>query len=54
MVESYGPSPAVFGGFMIAFVVLSLVLCIFVPDTRKQTYYKDVEVKEIDESIRVN
>lgn len=41
MAEAYGPSPWVFGGFMMAFVALSLVLSIFVPDTRKSTYYKD-------------
>ncbi|MFD2211550.1 MFS transporter [Virgibacillus halophilus] len=51
MAKSYGPSPWVFGGFMIAFVFLSLVLSIFVPDTRKVTQYNDI-ADTIDQSAR--
>ena len=36
MAESFGPSPWVFGGFMIGGLALSLVLSLFVPDTRKE------------------
>ncbi|NRG46458.1 MHS family MFS transporter [Bacillus sp. CRN 9] len=40
MAESYGPSPLVFGGFMMVFLTLSFVLSIFVPDTRKISTYE--------------
>lgn len=40
MAESYGPSPFVFGGFMMVFLTLSFVLSIFVPDTRKISTYE--------------
>ncbi|WP_374723317.1 MFS transporter [Calidifontibacillus erzurumensis] len=41
MAEKYGPSPAVFGGFMMAGLAISLVLALFVPDTRKISKYED-------------
>ncbi|MFB6468748.1 MFS transporter [Cytobacillus sp. Hz8] len=33
MAESFGPSPWIFGGFMMTGILLSIALCIFVPDT---------------------
>lgn len=41
MAESFGPSPWVFGSFMIAALLLSLVLSFFAPDTRKSSLYDD-------------
>jgi MFS family permease len=35
LAESYGPSPWVFGGFMMAGLILSMGLCVFVPNSRK-------------------
>jgi len=35
MGEAYGPSPWVFGGFMMAGIVLSLVCCLFIPSVTK-------------------
>jgi len=44
MAESFGPSPWVFGGFMIAGLALSLVLSLFVPDTRTESNSRYDEV----------
>ncbi|MEH6943891.1 MFS transporter [Bacillus sp. JJ722] len=41
MAESYGPSPLVFGGFMIGGLILSLILTFFAPDTRKISRYDE-------------
>ncbi|MED4473957.1 MULTISPECIES: MFS transporter [Bacillaceae] len=41
MAESYGPSPIVFGGFMIGGIVFSLILSFFAPDTRGNSKYED-------------
>ncbi|MED4354289.1 MFS transporter [Schinkia azotoformans] len=41
MAEKFGPSPIVFGGFMMAGITISLVLSLFVPDTRKISKYED-------------
>lgn len=47
MAEAYGPSPLVFGGFMIAGLVFSLILSFFAPDTRKSSIYdKDFIAEE--------
>lgn len=52
MGAKYGSSPYLFGGFMVAGLVISLVLAIFAPDTRKITQYKDqTEVVENVQSI---
>ena len=42
----YGSSPYLFGGLMVAGLVISLVLAIFSPDTRKFTQYDDQTVIE--------
>ncbi|NMD71212.1 MHS family MFS transporter [Bacillus sp. DNRA2] len=42
----YGASPYLFGGFMAFGLVISLVLAIFSPDTRKVTQYNDQIVNE--------
>ncbi|MGM9925028.1 MAG: MFS transporter [Bacillus sp. (in: firmicutes)] len=47
MAESYGPSPIVFGGFMIGALTLSLILSFFAPDTRKNSQYEEPSGKEI-------
>lgn len=41
MAKSFGPSPIVFGGFMMGGIAISLVLSLFVPDTRKISKYED-------------
>jgi MFS family permease len=38
MAQSVGPSPWVFGGFMMAGIALSLVLCLFSPEARTLEY----------------
>jgi metabolite-proton symporter len=54
MAESYGPSPWVFGGFMMSGIAISLVLCIFAPDTRKISRYEDrVDTFKSDKSLNV-
>ncbi|MGG0658514.1 MFS transporter [Rummeliibacillus pycnus] len=44
----YGASPYLFGGLMIAGLVLSLIIAIFAPDTRKVTQYTDQQ--EVEEN----
>jgi MFS family permease len=46
MAKSFGPSPWIFGGFMMTGLVLSLVLSLFLPDTRKMVNSR------YDESVR--
>lgn len=41
MAEKFGPSPLVFGGFMMGGITISLVLSLFVPDTRKISKYEE-------------
>ncbi|WP_462410704.1 MFS transporter [Neobacillus sp. Marseille-QA0830] len=41
MLEKYGASPYVFGGFMMTGVAFSLILSFFIPDTRKISRYDD-------------
>lgn len=41
MVESFGPSPWKFGGFMMLWLALSLALSLFAPDTRRKAYQSD-------------
>lgn len=54
MVKSYGTSPWIFGGFMMGGLTLSLVLSVFVPDTRKTSHYKDsLETTETDKSLPI-
>jgi MFS family permease len=54
MAESYGPSPWVFGGFMMAGLLVSLVLILFTADTRKVSSYEDAEEEvEANKSISV-
>ncbi|USK35089.1 MHS family MFS transporter [Bacillus sp. F19] len=54
MAESYGPSPWVFGGFMMSGIAISLVLCIFAPDTRKISRYEDrVDTFKSDKTLNV-
>ncbi|WP_368297529.1 MFS transporter [Cytobacillus firmus] len=43
MAETYGPSPWVFGGFMMAGVTISLILILFTNDTRKVSSYQDID-----------
>jgi MFS family permease len=47
MAQSFGPSPWIFGGFMMGGLALSLVLSLFVPDTRK------VNNSRYDESVNI-
>jgi MFS family permease len=51
MGAKFGSSPYLFGGFMIAGLVISLVLVLFSPDTRKITQYSDQhnDHTEVDE-----
>lgn len=44
MGAKYGSSPYLFGGFMAGGLILSLVLAIFSPDTRRVTQYNDQAV----------
>ncbi len=54
MGESYGPSPWVFGGFMMAGAAISLVLILFTHDTRKVSSYKDSDENlEADKSLSI-
>lgn len=58
MGAKYGSSPYLFGGFMVAGLVISLVLAIFAPDTRKITQYNDqtevgVNVQSIIEKVNL-
>ncbi len=39
--SKYGAAPYLFGGIMIAGLVISLILAVFAPDTRKVTQYTD-------------
>ncbi|MGX9134620.1 MFS transporter [Rummeliibacillus sp. JY-2-4R] len=41
LASKYGAAPYIFGGFMISGLVISLILAIFAPDTRKITQYAD-------------
>lgn len=41
MGAAYGPSPWVFGGFMIGGLIISFILSMLVPDTRKASLYED-------------
>lgn len=50
MAEKYGPSPLVFGGFMMAGIAISLGLSLFVPDTRYASKYEDHPASLTDES----
>ncbi|MFF3100005.1 MFS transporter [Viridibacillus arvi] len=53
MSAKYGAAPYIFGSFMIGGLLLSLILAIFAPDTRKVTQYEDhVEVK-VDSDERI-
>ncbi|BDG35420.1 hypothetical protein ABET52_03685 [Saccharococcus caldoxylosilyticus] len=47
---TFGPSPWVFGGFMMAGLALSLVLSMFVPDTTKKVNSRYDESVNIVES----
>ncbi|MDQ0269149.1 MFS transporter [Cytobacillus purgationiresistens] len=40
MAEAFGPSPWIFGGFMMGFLALSFILCLFIPDTRHVSTYE--------------
>ncbi|HHW36256.1 MAG TPA: MHS family MFS transporter [Bacillales bacterium] len=51
MAEKYGPSPIVFGGFMMVGLSISLVLSLFVPDTRKISKYEDNVDVVADEKV---
>ncbi len=48
----YGSSPYLFGGLMVSGLVISLVLAIFSPDTRKFTQYNDQTV--VEENVQKN
>jgi MFS family permease len=41
MAKSYGPSPWIFGGFMMAGIALSLALSLFAPETRSMAYSRE-------------
>ncbi|WP_374719413.1 MFS transporter [Parageobacillus toebii] len=47
MAKKFGPSPWIFGGFMMAGLALSLVLSVFVPDTTKTV------ASRYDESVNI-
>ncbi|QNU34201.1 hypothetical protein IC802_15380 [Geobacillus sp. 44C] len=47
MAKKFGPSPWIFGGFMMAGLALSLVLSVFVPDTTKTA------TSHYDESVNI-
>ncbi|MEX3623324.1 MFS transporter [Viridibacillus arvi] len=53
MSAKYGAAPYIFGSFMIGGLLLSLILAVFAPDTRKVTQYEDhVEIK-VDSDERI-
>ncbi|MDI3328827.1 MAG: MFS transporter [Alicyclobacillaceae bacterium] len=43
MAKSYGPSPWIFGGFMMAGIVISLALSLFAPETKSIAYSRVME-----------
>jgi MFS family permease len=47
MAQSYGPSPLVFGGFMMAGLALSLILCLFLPNAKKMDQRYDESLKKV-------
>lgn len=54
MSAKYGAAPYVFGSLMIGGLLLSLILAIFAPDTRKVTQYEDLveeQVADVERSI---
>ncbi|PIC77996.1 MFS transporter [Sporosarcina sp. P19] len=54
MAANYGPSPWIFGGFMIVALLVSLVLAIFSPDTRKVSHYDETVHEEEEVVSRVS
>ncbi|MGF9977212.1 MFS transporter [Viridibacillus arvi] len=53
MSAKYGAAPYIFGSFMIGGLILSLILAIFAPDTRKVTQYEDHVEDDIDSDERI-
>lgn len=47
MAESFGPSPMVFGGFMMGGLAISLILSLFLPGSRKIDRHYDESVEEM-------
>lgn len=53
MSAKYGAAPYIFGSFMIGGLLLSLILAIFAPDTRKVTQYEDHVEVDVDSDERI-
>ncbi|MGE7835167.1 MFS transporter [Viridibacillus arvi] len=53
MSAKYGAAPYIFGSFMIGGLLLSLILAIFAPDTRKVTQYEDHVEDVLDSDERI-
>ncbi|MFE6167779.1 MFS transporter [Viridibacillus arvi] len=53
MSAKYGAAPYIFGSFMIGGLLLSLILAIFAPDTRKVTQYEDYVEVDVDSDERI-
>ncbi|KOO48740.1 MFS transporter [Viridibacillus arvi] len=53
MSAKYGAAPYIFGSFMIGGLLLSLILAIFAPDTRKVTQYEDHVEDDVDSDERI-
>ena len=54
MVDSFGPSHWVFGGFMMGGLTLSLVLSLFVPNTKNVSQYEEsIEKFKKDNSLQI-
>ncbi|MGG0664891.1 MFS transporter [Viridibacillus arvi] len=53
MSAKYGAAPYIFGSFMIGGLLLSLILAIFAPDTRKVTQYVDYVEDDVDSDERI-
>ena len=49
LADSYGPNPWVFGGFMVAGLLLSLIVALFTADTRIHTQYEDLVDEQPEE-----
>jgi MFS family permease len=54
MIGSTGPSPWVFGGFMMGGLALSLILSMFIPNIKKGTHYDEIEAARHDANVEEN
>jgi MFS family permease len=54
MIGSTGPSPWVFGGFMMGGLALSLILSMFIPNIKKGTHYDEIEEAQHETNVEEN